>query len=100
MENDRAKQIIVRVLQNALTGQLDPSSHFNPQFVADAIADKVNFEKSYGDVKNERLIKSIMASKNDVKAELDKLSPDEKLLANFIRGKLEVYEELLSVLNK
>ena len=43
MENNRAREIIISILQNALTGELDPSSNFKPQDVADAIAVKIDF---------------------------------------------------------
>lgn len=98
MENDRAKQVIVTILQKSLTGQLDPSSNFNPQFVASAIADKVNFEKSYDNVKAERLIKTVIALKKNMQDELVKLTPEDTLLKNFLRGKITAYDELLSVL--
>jgi len=100
MEKDRAKQIIVSLLQKSLVGQLDPSSNFKPQVVADAIADKVNFEKSYVNVKHELIIKDIISAKQEIKAEMDKLSPDQTLLKNFIHGKLAAYDEILAALNK
>ena len=100
MEKDRAKYVIVSILQKSLVGQLDPSNNFNPQFVADAITDKVNFEKSYTDIKHELLIKTIIAAKNEMKAEMAKLTPDQILLKNFIHGKLAAYDEVLSALNK
>jgi len=100
MENDRAKQIIVTILQKSLVGHLDPSSNFNPQFVASAIADKVNFEKSYTDTNHELLIKTITAAANEMKTEMSKLTSDQTLLKNFIHGKLAAYGEILAALNK
>lgn len=100
MKTDRAKQIIVEILQKSLIGQLNLSSNFKPQFVADAIADKVNFEKSYTDTKHEILIKAIRNAKNEMEVELEKTSNNETLLKNFIRGKLTAYDEILNTLTK
>jgi len=100
MEKDRAKQVIVSLLQKSLVGQLNPSSNFKPQDVADAIVDKVNFEKSYVNVKHELIIKTVIAAKAEMKAEMDKLNSDQTLLKNFIHGKLAAYDEILAVLNK
>lgn len=100
MEKDRAKQIIISVLQKSLVGQLDSSSNFNPQFVANAIADKVNFEKSYAGIKNELVVKSFLSAKAEMKTEMEKLKPEETLLKNFIQGKITAYDEILSALNR
>jgi len=99
MKKDRAKQIIISVLQKSLVGQLDSSNNFNPQFVADAIADKVNFEKSYTDIKHELLIKTIIAAKSEMKVKMAELTSEQTLLKNFIHGKLAAYDEILSALN-
>jgi hypothetical protein len=100
---DRAKDIIILILQKTLTGQLDPSSHFNPRFVAEAITARIDFDKSYTETKNDKLIMLIMKAITDnqfeMNDELKKLKGDEKLLANFIHGKLTAYEEMLKVLN-
>jgi len=100
MKKDRAKELIVSILQKSLIGQLDSSSNFKPQSVAEAIVDKVNFEKSYTDTKHELLIKALIAAKEEMKAEMDKLAPDQTLLKNFIHGKLAAYDEILAALNK
>jgi hypothetical protein len=102
METNRAKEIIVSVLQTALTGHLDPSSNFSPQDVADAISVKVDFEKTHGDSRCDNIIGTILDRilkyRDEMKAELETLSEDDKLLMNFIRGKLTAYEEILDVL--
>lgn len=100
MKTDRAKEIIIEILQKSLIGQLNPSSKFKPQFVADAIADKVNFEKSYVDTKHEILIKTIKNAKDEMEAEIEKISNDQTLLKNFIRGKITAYDEILNTLIK
>jgi uncharacterized protein YPO0396 len=103
METNRAKEIIVSVLQTALTGKLDPSSNFSPQDVADAIAVKVDFEKTHNNSKCDKiigiLIDNIFSHNSEMKKELEDLGEDEKLLKNFIKGKLTAYEEILNTLN-
>jgi hypothetical protein len=103
METNRAKEIIVSVLQIALTGKLDPSSNFKPQDVADAIENKINFGKCYNDIKNDKILSNIIDDitnkKNEMKKELENLNKDEKLLINFLLGKLTAYDEILEHIN-
>lgn len=103
MEINKAKQTIITILQNALMGHLDPSSNFKPQDVADAIEDKINFGKCYNDVKNDKILSNII---NDIKCKQDEmnkclndLKENDKLLANFIRGKITAYDEILNYIN-
>lgn len=102
MKNTRANQIIVEVLQNALAGQLDPSSNVNPQFIAEAISSKVVFEKAYEHERMDEafgaLIDAIVKTKDFTEGELNRLNPNEKLLANFLRGKITSYEEVLGLI--
>jgi len=104
MEINRAKEIIISILQNALAGKLDPSSNFKPQDVADAIAVKIDFEKTFNTSKYDEifgtLLDTIFSLNVEMKKELEHLDENEKLLKNFILGKLTAYEEILSVLNK
>jgi len=104
MESNRATEIIVTLLQNSLAGQLDCSSHFNPQFVADAIAAKVDFGKSYTKSKNDKivgvLIDTLVENKNIVNHIIKELTSSEKLLTNFLKGKITAYDEILEILNK
>jgi len=103
METNRAKEIIIGILQTALAGKLDPSSNFKPQDVADAIAVKIDFEKTFKDSKNDEivgsLIDTVISYNNEMRKELENLADDEKLLKNFIKGKLTAYEEILSIIN-
>jgi len=98
MQKDKAQGVIVSILQHALIGHLNHSSNFNPQHVADAIIDKVNFEKSYDTIKHELLIMLIQQLKTRAEKEINDLSLDEKLLRNFIHGKITTYQEILSIL--
>ena len=103
MKIDKAKQLIVTILHKSLVGQLSLTSKFNPQAVADAIIDKVNFEKSYENIAHEKIIKDITRLKTDMLNELNTAptSPQNQLLINnFIKGKLAAYDEMLESLNR
>ena len=45
------------------------------------------------------LIDTVISYNNEMKKELENLADDEKLLKNFIKGKLTAYEEILSIIN-
>ena len=101
MENNRAHEIIVEVLQNALTGKL--SANVNLHDIANAIAVKVEFEKSYTNFKKDKvvgeLIDVIVEKSNEMNEEMKKLTSDQVLLKNFIQGKLTAYAEILAATN-
>lgn len=106
METNRAKEIIIEVLQKALSGQLNPTSTINPKVIADTIATKVNFEKTFIDSKNDLVIGTIIDKveeiQQDLQTELQNLSgkdPSEKLLlTNFIHGKRTALEEIIGII--
>lgn len=102
METSRANQIIVEVLQECLKGQLDPSSNFNPQNVAAAISTKVEFEKTYSNTKGDAvagtLIDKITSYISTMESELTLINPEELIFANFIRGKITAYNEVLDLI--
>lgn len=101
METNRAHEIIVEVLQNALAGKL--SANVNLHDIADAIAVKVNFEKSYTNAKSDQISGKIMdvvlARQEETLQEMEKTTEEEKLLKNFIRGKLTAFAEVLGDIN-
>jgi len=103
MKNIQIKQIIIGLLQSTLIGKLKEDSSFNPQQVADAIVAKIDFEKPYNEIKNDKFIydikELIIKHKNDNNQELKKLKPEEKLLGNFIHGKLTICDEILDEVN-
>lgn len=103
MENTRANEIIIEILQKALTGQLDSSSNISPKVIAEAISTRVVFEKAYeiAEVDNAigTLIDLIVEFKKTMQDELENLDPCDKLLSNFIRGKITAYEQILEVIN-
>jgi len=102
METNRAKDIIVEILQTALTNKVKIGEIVNPQAIAEAIALRVEFEKSIDTVKPDKIIESILAGiefhKADTNKELSNLHSDEKLLANFAHGKLAAYNEIQDIL--
>lgn len=105
MKKDQAKLIIVEILQNTLVGQLKSDATFNPQHVADAINQKIEFGSTMGENVNKEVIETIIESVETCKKEMDiefeKLdSKTETLLRNFIRGKSTAYQEMLDILNK
>jgi len=105
MEKNRAKEIIVEILQKSLTGQLDPSSNFSPINIAEAIAQKIDFEKPYEDSSLDNfaaeLINEIVLLKEQAQKDYDSLSPEEdKLLRNFIKGKHTAYCVILDLIHK
>jgi uncharacterized coiled-coil protein SlyX len=95
------KTILVELIQNSLTGKLDPSTHFNPQFLADAIIEKLELEKTFEE-RNIKKINDAIDSFNNMIDEIDKdmdlelqsLGADEILLKNFIRGQKTTCEKL------
>lgn len=105
MNKEQSKLIIVEIIQNALIGQLKPDCNFNPQHVADAINQRIDFDSSSAERFNREVIETIISSIEDCKKDLDiqfdSLDQEkEKLLRNFIRGKSIAYEEILDILNK
>ena len=101
------KDILIDALQSYMIGKLDPSANFSPQALADALITKVNFNRPIGEAGwsklNEMRLKlneAIRLLDDDMKREMRLLQPEEKLLANFVRGKLTAYAEILDVLTK
>ena len=105
MKKNQIKIVIVDVLQKTLTGQLKSDSTFNPQHVADAINQKIEFGNTVEDTSTNEVIETIIESLENCKKEIDdefeKLDPKtDTLLRNFVRGKSHAYQELLDILNK
>lgn len=103
MESKKCREILIVTLQKGLVGNLTPKSNVTPQKLADAIISNVNFSKSYTEMENERLVSTLRTALSDfdkdMHQELDKLKREEKLLANFIHGKLTAYAEILEIIN-
>lgn len=102
METNHAKDIIVKILQTALSNKVKPGEVVSPQAIAEAIASKVEFEKSVSTVKADKIIQTLQDGIRfqylDSQKELTNLHEDEKLLANFVHGKLAAYNEILDFL--
>jgi len=100
MENNRAHEIMVEVLQKALTGKL--CANVNLHDIADAIAVKVEFEKTIstkGDKVVGKVIDAVLARQDEMNKEMEKTSGEEKLLKNFLHGKLSAYAEIICDVN-
>lgn len=102
MDTNVAKQIMITTLQRGLTGNLKLHANITPQKLADAIIAKIDFSKPYSEMENERLVSTLIDSINnldkEMREELDTLKREEKLLANFIHGKLTAYAEILNII--
>jgi len=103
MKNDteKQKQILVKLIQASLTGKINTSTNFNPQFLADAILKKLEFNRPI----KERNAKSVNEAvktfeewineiNGEMVIELEQLGKDEKLLGNFIRGQKTTCDKL------
>jgi len=100
MEKQDAKNAIVQVLQNVLTGHLRFESNLKPANVADAIMQRVEFSSSFSEVQNKQMFLEIKALIIAAQEDLNNIDESEKLLRNFAKGKLEAYEEVLELLTK
>lgn len=109
MENGRAKEIIVNILQEAF--RTNDANNFNPQFVADAILSRVIFEKTYNQMKCDKIVGTLTESivienlipteqyLQDIEEQEKSASYTEKYLKNFVQGKITAYNEILETLN-
>ena len=99
------RNILIGLLQEHLGGKIKPEANFNPQFLADAILTKLNLNQSTDGFETKRLRGLITEASAkidnlnaDMQAELDALKPEEKLFANFIKGKQTSYLEVADIL--
>jgi hypothetical protein len=103
VDTNRANEIIIEVIQNALIGELDPSSNVNPRFIAEAIAAKVNFEKTNNGSKSDKIIGTlidiIVKLRNEKNKDLKEIQ-DNTLLKNYALGRIDSYTELLDIINE
>jgi hypothetical protein len=98
------KDIIVEVIQSSLKGKIKENVPFNPQFLADDLIQKVEFNKPYGQkIYNKELIDTIKffieSLKSDMKAEIENTKEDEFLLKNLIRGEIVACEKFNAFMN-
>jgi len=101
MKTDEQKIVLVELLQKSLAGQIDPSSNFNPHFLAEAILNKLEFNQTIEE-KNAKKVEDAVKSFNDMineiddemTTELEQLGKDEVLLKNFVRGQKTTCEKL------
>lgn len=99
MKKDEVKNIIVDLVQKTLKEKIDLKSDINPQLFAEALITKIDFSKPSYEIYCEQIIEKINDAisdyEKDMNGELNKLNENEKLLANFIRGKLTAYQEMM-----
>ena len=102
MKNDKLEEILVSILQTTLAGKIKADSDINPVHIAKAMIAKVEFAKPFNNIENERVVNilssTILSNKSDMDEELKTVKPDEKILGNFVRGKITAYEEILDAL--
>jgi hypothetical protein len=89
----KTKDVIVNLIQASLKGKIKESESVSPQFIADAIIQKAEFNKPFtSKIYHQELISSLMvfidSTKTEMNEELTKLKEDEKLLVNFIKGQI------------
>jgi len=97
------KDTLITLIQVYATGKVN--SGFNPQVLAETISQRVDFDQPidiFSANKNRDVIRKlsngVRALKKDMEGELKKLDKEEKLFANFLRGKITAYQELMDLL--
>ncbi len=97
------KDALITLIQIYATGKV--KSDFSPQALAEAISAKVDFDQPidiFSANKNrdviKKLTKGVRELKKNMTEELKKLDKEEKLFANFLRGKITAYQELMDLL--
>jgi hypothetical protein len=97
------KDNLITLIQIYATGKVN--SGFSPQVLAEAISQKVDFDQPidiFSANKNRDVVRKISAGvrklKSEMEGELKKLDKEEKLFANFLRGKITAYKELIDLL--
>lgn len=100
------KTLVIDFLQKVLAGKL--KENVNLEHIAESLISVTDFNRTYDEVEGKRVTEIIDKAKNSVELfkkqmedELSSTGDDEKLLKNFIKGRIESYEEILGeVINK
>jgi hypothetical protein len=111
MENsikEEERNQVIKLIQESLIGKIiDASSNFSPQFLADAILQKLDFNRTFEEKNVKNLDSAIKAFNKmiddidyDMDNELAQLGPEETLLKNFVRGQKTACEKLREKLNQ
>jgi len=97
------KNLLIGLIQTYATGKV--TNDFSPQILAEAISQKVDFTQPidiFSANKNRdvvrKLTRGVRALKKEMEGELKKLDKEEKLFANFLRGKITAYQEIIDLL--
>jgi len=97
------KDLLIGLIQTYATGKV--TNGFSPQILAEAINQKIDFTQPidiFSANKNRdvvrKLTRGVKALKKEMEGELKKLDKEEKLFANFLRGKITAYQEIIDLL--
>jgi len=94
------KETIVKVLQLAMSSNKDLS----PQYIADAIIFELDYLKNSKDLMKDELKGQLQITVDSLQVEanldMNQLNEDEKLLRNFVHGKLEAYKEIKDLIEQ
>ncbi len=97
------KDVLISLIQIYATGKVN--SEFSPQILAEAISKQVDFNQPidiFSANKNKEVVKKVRQGlsklKKEMESELKKLDKEEKLFANFLRGKITAYQEIRDLL--
>lgn len=97
------KDTLITLIQIYGTGKVN--SEFSPQALAEAISKQVDFDQPidiFSANKNRDVVRKVRQGlsqlKKEMEIELKKLGKDEKLFANFLRGKITAYREIRDLL--
>lgn len=101
------RDLLIELIQESLIGKLDSSANFNPQFLADAIIEKMKFNSTIRERNSSKLEEAIEKFNefindinNDMDDELKQLGKDEVLLKNFVNGQKTACEKLKDKLSE
>jgi hypothetical protein len=97
------KDTLITLIQIYATGKVN--SDFNPQALAEGISQKIDFDQPidiFSANKNRDVVRKLKQGlsklKKEMEEELKKLNKEEKLFANFLRGKITAYQEIKDLL--
>ena len=97
------KNSIIALIQTYAAGKVNPG--FSPQALAEAISQQIKFNQPidiFSANKNKDVVQKVRQGlsklKKEMAEELKKLDKDEKLFANFLKGKITAYQEIRDLL--
>jgi hypothetical protein len=102
----KTRDTLINLIQASLVGKINSGVDFRPQFLADAIISKTEFDKPFNhQTHHVELISSIRvfidSLKEEMSGSLSELREDETILKNFINGQItacDKFEEFITKL--